>query len=122
MPLNRSIDSFGLYSVVVGGLGCIDEDACKTYALNICGDVNADSVHPDDIRNPSHFKINSLPYVDILSFGFPCNDFSIVGERKGIHGEYGPLYSYGVKVIDYFKPRFFVAENVSGLSFIISLA
>ena len=94
----------------------IDEDACKTYALNICGDVNADSVHPDDIRNPSHFKINSLPYVDILSFGFPCNDFSIVGEKMGIKGKYGPLYSYCANALNAIKPKVFVAENVGGIT------
>ena len=33
-----------------------------------------------------------------LLFGFPCNDFSIVGERKGLAGKYGKLYSYGVRV------------------------
>ena len=31
-----------------------------------------------------------------------CNDFSIVGEHKGFNGSYGPLYTYGVKVINHF--------------------
>ncbi|MDY6895206.1 MAG: DNA (cytosine-5-)-methyltransferase, partial [Thermotogota bacterium] len=43
------------------------------------------------------------------------NDFSIVGEQKGINGTYGPLYSYGVKAVRFFKPKFFLAENVGGL-------
>lgn len=32
--------------------------------------------------------------------GFPCNDFSVVGERKGIDGTFGPLYEYGARVVD----------------------
>ena len=50
-----------------------------------------------------------------MAFGFPCNDFSIVGEQKGIDGADGPLYSYGVKALKYFQPDWFLAENVGGL-------
>jgi DNA (cytosine-5)-methyltransferase 1 len=49
-------------------------------------------------------------------FGFPCNDFSSVGESRGINGKFGPLYRYGVEYIDKTNPLFFLAENVSGLS------
>lgn len=51
-----------------------------------------------------------------MEYSFPCNDFSVVGEQKGFNGSFGPLYTYGVKVLNVFKPKFFVAENVSGLS------
>ena len=54
------------------------------------------SVLHGDVRA---IDIEALPDVDGLMFGFPCNDFSIVGEHKGFDGEYGPLYSYGVKVL-----------------------
>ncbi|MCC7573433.1 MAG: DNA cytosine methyltransferase, partial [Candidatus Methanofastidiosum sp.] len=56
-----------------------------------------------------------LSSIDILTFGFPCNDFSVVGTQKGIEGVFGPLYSYGVKALHFFKPKCFLAENVSGL-------
>ena len=38
-----------------------------------------------------------------MAFGFPCNDFSVVGEQKGFDGVYGPLYTYGVKVLKKYK-------------------
>ena len=38
-----------------------------------------------------------------LAFGFPCNDYSVVGEQKGMNGVYGPLYSYGVKVLNFIQ-------------------
>ena len=50
-----------------------------------------------------------------MAFGFPCNDFSVVGEQKGFDGVYGPLYTYGVKVLKKYKPLWFLAENVGGL-------
>ena len=56
-----------------------------------------------------------MPAFDVLAFGFPCNDFSVVGEQKGFHGKFGPLYTYGVKAIELHNPSWFFAENVSGL-------
>jgi len=57
-----------------------------------------------------------IPSINAFAYGFPCNDFSIVGEQKGFHGEYGPLYTYGIKVLNYFNPKFFLAENVGGIA------
>ena len=37
-----------------------------------------------------------------------------VGERKGIEGVFGPLYAYGVKALNLFKPLWFFVENVGG--------
>jgi len=58
---------------------------------------------------------NFLNSVDAFLFGFPCNDFSNAGERKGLDGEYGMLYKEGLRLIENKRPLFFVAENVSGL-------
>jgi len=89
-----------------------DEDSCRTYRRNICPD-RPDTVICQDVRN---LEIESLPPIDIFAYGFPCNDFSIVGEQKGFNGVFGPLYTYGVRVLNEFKPKVFVAENVGGLS------
>lgn len=87
-------------------------DSCKTYIKNIC-DTRPDTVICKDVRS---LDFTELPTIDALAFGFPCNDFSIVGEKKGFNGEFGPLYSYGVKALNHFKPKFFVAENVGGIT------
>ena len=59
--------------------------------------------------------MTKLAPIDALAFGFPCNDYSVVGEQKGMDGVYGPLYSYGVKALKLFRPKWFLAENVGGL-------
>lgn len=92
-----------------------DADTCKTYASNILGDENAESVLHDDIRTLDYEELAKLGDIDGLSFGFPCNDFSLVGERKGFDGEYGPLYTYGIKALERFQPDWFLAENVGGI-------
>lgn len=88
-----------------------DKDTCETYRNNICP-FNPAKVICNDVKN---LDFTALPAIDALAFGFPCNDFSIVGERKGINGTYGPLYSYCVKALNHFHPMWFFAENVGGL-------
>lgn len=88
-----------------------DKDTCETFASNITP-LNHESVFCEDVRK---FDFNKLSDIDGLAFGFPCNDFSQVGEQKGFSGTFGPLYTYGVKALKKFKPLFFVAENVGGL-------
>ena len=38
-----------------------------------------------------------------------------LGEQKGFDGKFGPLYSYGVRVLKSHQPDWFLAENVGGL-------
>lgn len=89
-----------------------DADTCETYKNNVLKNTPEALSICDDVRN---LDIDSLPPVDGFLYGFPCNDFSLVGESKGLHGNYGGLYSYGVKYINRVNPLFFFAENVSGL-------
>lgn len=92
-----------------------DTDACKTYGFNICGDQEDSSVHCGPVENLPIGDREVLPDIDCFAFGFPCNDYSQVGEKHGLNGKFGPLYSYGVKVLKEYQPKFFVAENVGGL-------
>ena len=54
--------------------------------------------------------------INALAFGFPCNSFSQVGERKGIRDrKFGKLYKTGIRVMEAYDPIWFIAENVSGI-------
>ncbi len=89
----------------------IDPDSCETFRKNIPG-ATEDSVFCEDARG---LKLKKLGEIDALAFGFPCNDFSLVGERKGLKGKYGPLYQHGIRILKTKQPRWFLAENVGGL-------
>jgi DNA (cytosine-5)-methyltransferase 1 len=91
-----------------------DKDTCATYRNNICPD-KPKSVVCCDIRKLSFEKLKNISDIDALAFGFPCNDYSMVGEQKGMDGIYGPLYSYGVHALNFLQPKIFLAENVGGL-------
>jgi DNA (cytosine-5)-methyltransferase 1 len=108
---NNSIDNFEIEHVWSTDY---DKDSCNTYRRNICPE-NAKSVIHKDIRKLDYEILKNISEIDALAFGFPCNDFSVVGEQKGIDGVYGPLYSFGVKALKIFQPMWFLAENVGGL-------
>lgn len=99
------------FSIIHQWANDYDANTCETYRNNICPDARG-TVYHADIRK---FDMTPLAPIDALAFGFPCNDYSVVGEQKGMDGVYGPLYSYGVKALRLFKPQWFLAENVSGL-------
>jgi len=91
-----------------------DKDTCDTYRKNICPS-KLGTVVCADIRNLDLDTLKQISDIDALAFGFPCNDFSIVGKQKGTDGVFGPLYQYGTNAIALFKPKWFLAENVGGL-------
>jgi DNA (cytosine-5)-methyltransferase 1 len=100
-----------VYSVKPTWANDIDDNTCKTYILNIHSG-NKKNVICSPVEKIDFKKV---PHFDALAFGFPCNDFSVVGKQKGFNGKYGPLYSYGVKAINIHNPKWFIAENVSGI-------
>lgn len=109
----------GALSVSIPGVKIVHEWAndfdpvtCETYRRNICPD-KPESVICEDVKKLDY---STLSPINALAFGFPCNDFSIVGKKKGLDGEYGPLYIWGKKALEVFKPDWFLAENVGGLS------
>ncbi len=70
--------------------------------------------------------------IDVVTGGFPCQDFSVAGKRKGFDSDKndmgkkrvdnapseetrGKLYFWMKQVIDIVRPKIFVAENVKGL-------
>lgn len=91
-----------------------DTNTCETYRHNISPDDPA-SVICEDVRELNFDRLAEHGDIDGLAFGFPCNDFSLVGKQKGLDGTFGPLYTYGVKALERFRPTWFFAENVGGL-------
>jgi len=83
-----------------------DPNAVETYKLNIgkhiiCADING-------------IELSSLPKVDVVIGGPPCQSFSLAGKRN-VEDERGQLVWKYIDVIDHVRPVAFVFENVTGL-------
>jgi DNA (cytosine-5)-methyltransferase 1 len=97
---------------------------------------NAELFHTDSIVDLVKLHKNGTTVfpknIDIVTGGFPCQDFSIAGKRNGFNshknhkGEFieketasaetrGQLYMWMKQVIEITQPKIFIAENVKGL-------
>lgn len=85
----------------------IDSNARKAYQANF-------SIEPKgDITQISEYEI---PDHDMLCAGFPCQPFSIIGNRLGFDDIRGTLFFDIVRIIKAKKPKFAVLENVKQLA------
>ena len=87
-------------------------DSCISFGNNQEGTVYTMEIE-EFVRKE---LLKKLGKIDGLLFGFPCNDFSLVGKKRGLEGKFGGLYLYACKALKYFKPKFFVAENVTSIA------
>ncbi len=95
----------------------LDESACETFRRNfdhdtVCGDITKIL---DSKQSISLFDKAMPETVDVVLGGFPCQDFSHAGKRKGFSSKRGVLYRSMAEVIKKTRPLVFVAENVRGL-------
>ena len=68
------------YKIIHQWANDYDASTCETYRHNICRN-EPQTVYHEDIRK---FDMSKLAPIDALAFGFPCNDYSVVGEQKGM--------------------------------------
>ena len=53
--------------------------------------------------------------IDILTFGSPCQDFSLAGKRAGLDGERSSLIRHAIRLVREVRPSVFIWENVKGV-------
>ena len=95
----------------------IDKYASKAYSLlhGVSEDLNL-----GDITKVNENEITDKE-IDILTYGFPCQDISVAGEKKGFFDEDGNqtrsgLFFDALRIIRATKPKICIAENVKNLT------
>lgn len=86
----------------------IYEDAVETYRRNL-----GDHIVCKDIALVDEADI---PDCDIIIGGFPCQGFSVANVKRHVDDERNVLYKQLIRIIEAKKPKFFLAENVKGLT------
>jgi len=87
-----------------------DKHASKAYSLihNVSEDLNL-----GDITKVDETKI---PDFDLMTYGFPCQSFSMSGNRLGFDDpNKGNLFFESMRIVKHKKPKYLIAENVIGL-------
>lgn len=93
----------------------IDKYASKSYS--VVHDV-PEGLNLGDITKVDTSK---LPPIDIVSYGFPCQDISLAGRQKGLFNDDGTvtrsgLFFEALRIIEDTKPKVAIAENVKNLT------
>lgn len=84
----------------------IDKHAIANYKHNFphakyIGDIT--TLHGGDFTD-----------IDIITFGSPCQDFSLAGKREGLKGAKSSLIQHAIALITDIRPSIFIWENVKG--------
>jgi DNA (cytosine-5)-methyltransferase 1 len=90
-------------------LKAYDNDAkcVVTYKKNI-----GDHIEEYDL---SRIDPGKMPYADVVIGGFPCQDFSSCGPKKGLSSKRGKLYQALITYMRHHKPKVVIGENVPHL-------
>lgn len=88
----------------------IDKFAERSYRA--MHDVKESEWYADDV---TRVEPEELPEADCYCFGFPCQAFSIAGNRRGFEDTRGTLFFEVMRLAKERKPRILFAENVRGL-------
>lgn len=104
---------FGLSSENIG-FSEIDTYALKTYKANF---DTENEIEMGDIVSFSNNKSNieSLKSFDLLTGGFPCQSFSMMGKQKGFNDMRGNVFFQILEIIKIKKPKFILLENVKNI-------
>lgn len=94
------------------GFSEIDKYAVKSY----CAIHNeTEELNLGDVRN-IHF-VNAEGKIDMMTWGFPCQDISVAGRLKGVtEGTRSGLYYQGIRILNETKPKYSIIENVKNLT------
>ena len=66
------------------------------------------------VGSVTNVRGGDLPRIDLITFGSPCQDFSLAGKRAGMGGDRSSLILEAIRLIGECRPRVFIWENVKG--------
>lgn len=91
----------------------IDANATKTYKANF--DTSNEIEMGDIVEFNSHLSRYDNIDFDLLTGGFPCQAFSMMGKQKGFEDSRGTMFFQIETILNLKRPRFVILENVKNL-------
>jgi DNA (cytosine-5)-methyltransferase 1 len=67
------------------------------------------------LKDLNTIDVSDIPSFDVLCGGFPCQPFSIAGEKKGFEDERSNVFSKIIEILEKHTPEIIILENVKNL-------
>lgn len=95
------------------GFSEIDANASKTYKANY--DTSNEVEMGDIVKFNSDMSQYDNMEFDLLTGGFPCQSFSMMGKQLGFNDHRGTMFFQIEKILEKKRPRYVLLENVKNL-------
>jgi DNA (cytosine-5)-methyltransferase 1 len=118
--MKKKINHLDLFSGIGGFHLGFERAGYKVTSFFSEIDKHAIAVYKHQFKNSTYvgsvtdLRGSDLPTIDLLTFGSPCQDFSLAGKRKGMEGERSSLILEAIRLVKECRPRVFIWENVKG--------
>jgi DNA (cytosine-5)-methyltransferase 1 len=102
------------------GWTCVAVAEIEKFPCAVLAHHYPDVPNLGNVKEITEDKIKALGHIDAIIFGFPCQDLSVAGKRKGLKNEDGSntrsgLFYIAMQIVRWSGARWAVAENVPGL-------
>ena len=111
IELFAGIGGFRIGLEKAGGFSCVYSNEFDRYANSVYRRHFGEC----DIKDIRKVQPSELPECDMVVGGFPCQPFSIAGQRKGFEDNRGDLFFEVIRIIKDKRPSIVLLENVKGL-------
>jgi DNA (cytosine-5)-methyltransferase 1 len=118
--MKKRINQLDLFSGIGGFHMGLERAGYKVKSYFSEVDKHAIAVYKHQFKNAEYVgsvtdvRAEQLPKIDIITFGSPCQDFSLAGKRKGMGGDRSSLILEAIRLIGECRPGVFIWENVKG--------
>jgi DNA (cytosine-5)-methyltransferase 1 len=118
--MRKTITLLDLFSGIGGFHLGLEKAGFKIKSYNSEIDKHAQQVYKHNFKKSNYVgsvtdvRASELPRINAITFGSPCQDFSLAGKRKGMGGERSSLILEAIRLIEDCRPDFFIWENVKG--------
>jgi DNA (cytosine-5)-methyltransferase 1 len=105
---SKALKNLGIPHELIG-YSEIDKYASKAFSVihGVSEELNFGDITKIDT--------DKLPDFDLMTFGFPCQSFSVAGKQLGFSDARGTLFFEAYRILSAKLPKYFIFENVKGL-------
>lgn len=124
MNMQKSVKFIDLFAGTGAFSHALDNSNTNLFKCVFANDMMKTSQDIYQLNHPNHnfilgnlneIDVSTIPSHDLLCGGFPCQPFSIAGNKKGFDDDRSNVFWKIIEILKYHKPKYILLENVKNL-------